>query len=84
MNLNNFLSSLQLVIEPKQVFNINHKLRSLGFNFNLTGTKLMNKMIQLVISSKDEFYVLENILDELLKIYPTFNKTQIRMALSYS
>lgn len=72
------------VIESKQVLNINHKLRSLGFNFNLIGTKLINKTIQLVILSRNEFYVLEDILDELIKIYPTFNKIQIRMAIKYA
>lgn len=77
-------SCVKNVIESKKVLSINHKLRSLGLNFNLIGTKLINKTIQLVISSSNEFYVLEDIFDELIKIYPTFNKVQVRMAIKYA
>lgn len=77
-------NNIRNFIEPGQVLQINNKLRSLGFNFNLKGTKLLNKVIQIVISSNNEFFVLEDILDEVISIYPDFNKMQIRVAIDYS
>lgn len=72
------------IIEKEQVLEINNKFRSLGLSFKHTGTKLLNKAIQIILSSENEFFVLEDILDELIKIYPSFNKIQIRMAMKYA
>ena len=71
-------------IKKENVLEINNKLRSLGLNFRLKGTKLLNKTIQIIITSGDEFYVLEDVFDELIKIYPSFNKIQIRMSIKYA
>jgi len=72
------------IIEKEQVLEINNKFRSLGLSFKHSGTKLLNKAIQIILSSENEFFVLEDILDELIEIYPNFNKTQIRMAMKYA
>lgn len=71
-------------ITPQQVLSINNKLRSLGLNPTLKGTKFINKAIQLLIISNDEFYVLENIYNEIAKNYTSFNSAQIRNAIKYS
>ena len=72
------------IIEKEKVLEINNKLRSLGLNFRLKGTKLLNKTIQIIIASGDEFYVLEKVFDELIRIYPDLNKDQIRMNIKYA
>ncbi len=72
------------LISPQQVLSINNKLRSLGLNPTLKGTKFINKAIQLLIISNDEFYVLENIYNEIAKNYTSFNSAQIRNAIKYS
>lgn len=72
------------IIEKEQVLEINNKFRSLGLSFKHSGTKLLNKAIQIILSTENEFFVLEDILDELIEIYPNFNKTQIRMAMKYA
>ncbi len=75
---------VKYIISRKQVLEINNKFRSLGFSFKLSGTKLLNKTIQIIISSGNEFYVLEDVIDEIIKLYPNFNKIQIRMAMKYA
>lgn len=74
----------KFIIEKEKVLEINNKFRSLGFSFKLRGTKLLNKTIQIIIASDDEFFILENVFDKLIKFYPFLNKTQIRMDIKYS
>ncbi len=71
-------------ISPTQVLSINNKLRSLGLNPALKGTKFINKSIQLLIISDKEFYILEDIYNKIANIYPSFNSAQIRNAIKYS
>lgn len=71
-------------ISPTQVLSINNKLRSLGLNPALKGTKFINKAIQLLIISDNEFYILEDIYNEIATDYPSFNSAQIRNAIKYS
>lgn len=71
-------------ISPQQVLSINNKLRSLGLNPALKGTKFINKAIQLLIISNNEFYILEDIYNEIANTYPSFNSAQIRNAIKYS
>lgn len=71
-------------ITPAQVLSIHNKLRSLGLNPALKGTKFINKAIQLLIVSDNEFYVLEDIYDKIASNYPSFNSAQIRNAIKYA
>jgi hypothetical protein len=77
---NNIVNS----ISPQQVLSINNKLRSLGLNPALKGTKFINKAIQLLLISDDDFYVLEDIYDTIASNCPSFNSAQIRNAIKYS
>lgn len=72
------------LIRKNQVLIINNKLRSLGLNPSLKGTKFINKAIQLIIMSDNEFYILEDIYKEIAKQYKGFNSTQIRNSIKYS
>ncbi len=74
----------EIIIEKEKILEINNKFRSLGLNFKLKGTKLLNKTIQIIIFSNIEFYTLEDIFDQLIEIYPYFNKMQIRMSIKYA
>ena len=68
-------------IEASKVLEINNKFRSLGLRPKLKGTKLLNKAVQILLVLNDEFFLLEDVLDELINIYPQFNKKQIKMAI---
>ena len=74
----------KFIIEKEKVVDINKKLHSLVLNKKLNGTKLLNTTIQLIILSNNDFFVLEDVFDEIIKFYPTLNKTQIRMAMKYA
>lgn len=80
----NFTNTTVNSISPQQVLSINNKLRSLGLNPTLKGTKFINKAIQLLITSNDDFYILENIYDKIASNYHSFNSAQIRNAIKYS
>ncbi len=71
-------------IEASKVLEINNKFRSLGLRPKLKGTKLLNKAVQILLVLNDEFFLLEDVLDELINIYPQFNKKQIKMAMKYA
>ena len=71
-------------ITPAQVLSINNKLRSLGLNPALKGTKFINKTIQLLIISDNDFYILEDIYNNIANKYPAFNSAQIRNAIKYA
>lgn len=77
-------NSVKYIISREQILEINNKFRSLGLSFKLSGTKFLNKTVQIIIASGNEFYVLEDVLDEIIKLYPNFNKIQIRMAMKYA
>lgn len=77
-------SKISYIVKKEEVLEINNKLRSLGLNLKLKGTKLLNKTIQIILSSENEFFILEDVLEELIKIYPNFNKIQIRMSIKYA
>lgn len=83
--MNNSTSTIANSISPKQVLLINNKLRSLGLNPTLKGTKFINKAIQLLIISDKEFYVLDNIYMQIANTYnQSFNSAQIRNAIKYA
>lgn len=84
IKLNTPTATIVNSISPTQVLSINNKLRSLGLNPTLKGTKFINKAIQLLIISDNEFYILEDIYNEIASSYSSFNSAQIRNAIKYS
>lgn len=83
--MNNSTSTITHSISQTQVLLINNKLRSLGLNPALKGTKFINKAIQLLIISDKEFYVLNNIYMQIANNYnQSFNSAQIRNAIKYA
>lgn len=77
LETNNLISSKNVI----QIYNI---LRALGLNTTLKGTKLLNKAIQIVINSNDEFIVIEDVYSQLTLNYKNFNEVQIRNAIKYA
>ena len=74
---NNLISSKYTIL----IYNI---LRELGFIPTLKGTKLLNKAIQIVINSDNEFIVIEDIYNQIASNYVGFNSVQIRNAIKYA
>ena len=74
---NNLISSKATIL----IYNI---LRDLGLISTLKGTKLLNKAIQIVIKSNDEFIIFEDIYKEIALNYMGFNSVQIRNVIKYA
>ena len=74
---NNLISSKATIL----IYNI---LRDLGLIPTLKGTKLLNKAIQIVIKSNDEFIIFEDIYEEITLNYMGFNSVQIRNVIKYA
>ena len=74
---NNLISSKYTIL----IYNI---LRELGFIPTLKGTKFLNKAIQIVINSGNEFIVIEDIYNQIALSYTVFNNAQIRNAIKYA
>ena len=81
MNINSKTSNL---ISNSQVLEICNILRSLGLTSGLTGTRILNKAIQ-IISIKDlEIIVLEDIYKELSLYFPNLKPANMRFYISYA
>ena len=81
MNINSKTSNL---ISHSQVLEICNILRSLGLTSGLTGTRILNKAIQ-IISIKDlEIIVLEDIYKELSLYFPNLKPANMRFYISYA
>ena len=74
---NNLISSKNTIL----IFNI---LRNLGLTPTLKGTKLLNKAIQIVITSNNEFIVIEDVYNQIVLNCVGFNSVQIRNAIKYA
>ena len=74
---NNLISSKATIL----IYNI---LRDLGLIPTLKGTKILNKAIQIVIKSNDEFIIFEDIYEEIALNYMGFNSVQIRNVIKYA
>ena len=72
------------IIESRKILLINNKLRSLGLNSSLIGTKHINNVIQIIISSNNEFYYLEDIYLQISSYYPSQSPSKIRNAIKYA
>ena len=72
------------IIESQIVLLIYNTIRALGLNTSLIGTKLLNKVIQIIIKSNNEFYCLEDIYSQLVIYYPKYSHSQIRNSIKYA
>ncbi len=71
-------------ITRSQIMLTAHTLRSLGLSFGLTGTRLINKTIQILTIKDLEIVVLEDIYKELSIYFPKLKPVQIRQNISYA
>ena len=74
---NNLITSKNTIL----IYNI---LKDLGFIPSLQGTKLLNRDIQIVIKSNNEFIVIEDVYNQIVSNYLKFNSVQIRNAIKYA
>ena len=74
---NNLISSKNTIL----IFNI---LRNLGLTPTLKGTKLLNKAIQIVINSDNEFILIEDVYNQIALNCIGFNSVQIRNVIKYA
>ena len=74
---NNLISSKNSIL----IYNI---LRDLGLIPTLKGTKFLNKAIQIVINSDNEFIVFEDVYTQIALKYTNFNGAQITNAIKYA
>ena len=77
LETNNLISSKNVIL----IYNV---LRALVLNTTLKGTKLLNKAIQIVINSNDEFIVIEDVYNQLTLNFKSLNGIQIRNAIKYA
>lgn len=77
LKTNNLINSKNSIL----IYNI---LRALGLNTTLKGTKLLNKAIQIVLNSNDEFIVIEDVYSQLTLNCKSLNGVQIRNAIKYA
>ena len=59
-------------------------IRSLGLSFGLTGTRLINKVIQILIVKDLEIVILEDIYKELSIQFPNIKPAQMRKHIIYA
>ena len=71
-------------ISRSQIMLTTHTLRSLGLSFGLTGTRLINKTIQILTIRDLEIVVLEDIYKELSEYFPKIKPVQMRQYISYA
>lgn len=72
------------LINYKNTILIYNILRDLGLIPTLKGTKFLNKAIQIVLNSDNEFIVLEDVYKEIALNYTNFNSVQVRNAIKYA
>lgn len=71
-------------ITRSQIMLTAHTLRSLGLSFGLTGTRLINKTIQILTIKDLEIVVLEDIYRELSVYFPKIKPVQMRQYIAYA
>ena len=72
------------LINYKKSILIYNILRDLGLIPTLKGTKFLNKAIQIVLNSNNEFIVLEDVYKEIVLNHTNFNSIQVRNAIKYA
>lgn len=71
-------------ITRSQITLTSHIIRSLGLSFGLTGTRLINKTIQVLTIKDLEIVVLEDIYRELSVYFPKIKPVQMRQYIAYA
>lgn len=71
-------------ITHSQITLTSHIIRSLGLSFGLTGTRLINKTIQILTIKDLEIVVLEDIYRELSVYFPKIKPAQMRQYIAYA
>lgn len=72
------------VINPKTTITIFNILRDIGLNTSHRGTKYINKAIQLLLTSNNDIFVLENIYICIANIYNNTSPKQVKNDISYA
>lgn len=72
------------LINYKNAILIYNILRDLGLIPTLKGTKFLNKAIQIVLNSNNEFIILEDVYKEIALNYTNFNNVQVRNVIKYA
>ena len=72
------------LINYKKSILIYNILRDLGLMPTLKGTKFLNKAIQIVLNSNNEFIILEDVYKEIALNYTNFNNVQVRNVIKYA
>ncbi len=73
-----------IVINSKITITIFNILRDIGLNTSHRGTKYINKAIQLLLTSNNDIFVLENIYNCIANIYDNTSPKQIKNDISYA
>ena len=81
--IKNFTKTNNLITYKNTIL-IYNILKDLGFIPSLQGTKLLNRDIQIVIKSNNEFIVIEDVYNQIASNYLKFNSVQIRNAIKYA
>ena len=71
-------------ITRSQMTMICNTIRSLGLSFGLTGTRLINKVIQILVIKDLEIVILEDVYKELSNYYPNIKPSQMRKQILYA
>lgn len=71
-------------ITREQAISIHNILRSLGLVSSLTGTRLLNKAIQILVVKDLEIVILEDIYKDIANSFPNITPSQTRMYIQYA
>lgn len=72
------------LINYKKSILIYNILRDLGLMPTLKGSKFLNKAVQIVLNSNNEFIVLEDVYKKIALNYINFNSIQVKNAIKYA
>lgn len=77
-------ANINIIINPKTIISIFNILRDIGLNTSHRGTKYINKAIQLLITSNNDIFVLEDIYNHIANIYGNTSPKQVKNDISYA
>lgn len=73
-----------IIINPKTIITIFNILRDIGLNTSCRGTKYINKAVQLLLTSNNDIFILENIYNCIANIYDNTSPKQVKNDISYA